>query len=89
MLEMRELRGDDIFQMMSILSKLDIEDKIVELFEDPPKPIKIGGESEKGKAAREKAYEEELQKRGMRAIASIAKWFLRILSMLKKKLMNF
>lgn len=31
-LEMRELRGDDVFTLLAIFGKLDIEDEIVEMF---------------------------------------------------------
>ena len=32
-MELRELRGDDMFSMLSIIGKLDIKDDLVELFE--------------------------------------------------------
>ena len=32
-LEMRELRGDDLFSLLSIVGKLDIKDEFVKMFE--------------------------------------------------------
>lgn len=33
-LEMRELKGDDLFTLLSIVGKLDIKDEFMKMFED-------------------------------------------------------
>ena len=33
-LEMRELKGDDLFTLLSIVGKLDIKDEFVRIFEN-------------------------------------------------------
>ncbi len=89
MLEMRELKGPDIFAMISILGKLDIEDEIVKLYENPPKMVRIGGESEKNKEERQKAYEESLKKRGIQIIASITKMVMQNIDKAKDEINSF
>lgn len=88
-LEMRELRGDDLFSLLSIVGKLDIKDEFVEMFEknvestekvvplDRKAKEPTKAEQKKIDAAKAKA-EKEAQKRGMEMGAK----------MLQKTLMN-
>lgn len=80
-LEMRELQGDDLFTLLSIVGKLDIKDDFIALFEQnvesdkaistdhkSKKPTKA--EAEKQAAALAKK-EKEAEKRGMNAMAGL------------------
>lgn len=86
---MRELRGDDLFSLLSIVGKLDIKDEFVEMFErnvestekvvplDRKAKEPTKAEQKKIDAAKAKA-EKEAQRRGMEMGAK----------MLQKTLMN-
>lgn len=86
-LEMRELKGDDLFTLLSIVGKLDIKEEFIALFEENIKSEE-DSKSEQLKpkdhqkkkptkkeleeiAKREKEKEEEAQKRGMKMMASL------------------
>ena len=80
MLEMRELRGDDLFALLSIMSKMDVKEDIIDLFEQSQKPISVERLEElktlyPKKSDYQKALEVELnmviQKRGIRAVANL------------------
>lgn len=72
-LEMRELKGDDLFVLLSIIGKLDIKEDFVKIFEqnidDGMKP-QDHKKKEPTKAELLKREKEE-QKRGMEAMASL------------------
>lgn len=93
-LEMRELKGDDLFSLLSIVGKLDIKDEFVEMFEKnvesaekvvpldhkDKKPTKA--EQAKIDKAKEKV-EKEAQKRGMEMGAKMLQKTLRNLKSVK------
>lgn len=72
-LEMRELKGDDIFMLLGIVGKLDIKDEFINLFEgnveatNKPQDFK---QKEPTKAEKEK-QEKEAERRGMEAMAGL------------------
>lgn len=81
-LEMRELKGDDLFTLLSIVGKLDIKDEFVKMFENnvdaSPKVVPMDHkkkeptkkELEAQAKAKEKA-EQDAEKRGMQAMAGM------------------
>lgn len=81
-LEMRELKGDDLFTLLSIVGKLDIKDEFIKMFEDnvdaTPKIVPMDfkkkeptkKELEQQAKAKAKA-EKEAKKRGMEAAANM------------------
>lgn len=81
-LEMRELKGDDLFTLLGIVGKLDIKDEFIKMFEDnadaTPKVVPMDfkkkeptkKELEQQAKAKAKA-EKEAQKRGMEAAANM------------------
>lgn len=77
-MELRELRGDDMFSMLSIIGKLDIKDDLVELFEkQQEKDSKLLGHSSKKPTKAEKEKQEKaLEKRGMQMIAGLIQTIL-------------
>lgn len=87
-LEMRELKGDDLFTLLSIVGKLDIKDEFMKMFEknvaaETIVPMdhqtKTPTKAELVKIAKIKAAEDkEAQKRGMEMMAE----------MLQKTLLN-
>lgn len=81
-MELRELRGDDLFTMLGIVGKLDIKDEFVRLFENNVDAVnsvvpldhakKQPTKKEVEVIAKAQAKQEaEVQKRGMAAAASI------------------
>ncbi len=40
-LEMRELKGDDLFTLLSIVGKLDIKDEFIKMFENNSNADKV------------------------------------------------
>lgn len=82
-LEMRELKGDDLFTLLNIIGKLDIKDEFMKMFEENLKSEenklkpqdhkkKEPTKAEKAKALEEKKKKElAAQKRGMEAAASL------------------
>lgn len=77
-MELRELRGDDMFSMLSIIGKLDIKDDLVELFEkQQEKDSKLLGHlSKKPTKAEKEKQEKMLEKRGMQMIAGLIQTIL-------------
>ncbi|MDT2801941.1 hypothetical protein P7H56_06600 [Vagococcus lutrae] len=81
-LEMRELKGDDLFTLLGIVGKLDIKDEFIKMFEDnvdaTPKVVPMDHkkkeptkkELELQAKAKAKA-EKEAQKRGMEVAANM------------------
>ena len=72
-LEMRELKGDDLFTLLSIVGKLDIKDEFVRIFENnteaTQKVVPLDHLTKKPtKAQLDKA---EAEKRGMEAMAGM------------------
>ena len=77
-MELRELRGDDMFSMLSIIGKLDIKDDLVELFEkqqDKDSHL-LGHLSKKPTKAEKEKQEKMLEKRGMQMIAGLIQTIL-------------
>lgn len=77
-MELRELRGDDMFSMLSIIGKLDIKDDLVELFEkqqDKDSQL-LGHLSKKPTKAEKEKQEKMLEKRGMQMIAGLIQTIL-------------
>lgn len=77
-MELRELRGDDMFSMLSIIGKLNIKDDLVELFEkQQDKDSKMLGHlSKKPTKAEKEKQEKMLEKRGMQMIAGLIQTIL-------------
>ena len=75
---MRELRGDDMFSMLSIIGKLDINDDLVELFEKQQEKDgkMLGHLSKKPTKAEKEKQERMLEKRGMQMIAGLIQTIL-------------
>lgn len=75
---MRELRGDDMFSMLSIIGKLDIKDDLVELFEKQQEKDgkMLGHLSKKPTKAEKEKQEKMLEKRGMQMIAGLIQTIL-------------
>lgn len=81
-IEMRELRGDDMFSLLAIVGKLDIKDDFVEIFEknveESSKVVPMDHQEKKltkkqqeaaDKAAKE--AEKAIQRRGMQVMAGL------------------
>ena len=77
-MELRELRGDDMFSMLSIIGKLDIKDDLVELFEKQQEKDShlLGHLSKKPTKAEKEKQEKALEKRGMQMIAGLIQTIL-------------
>ena len=73
-LEMRELKGDDLFTLLSIVGKMDIKDEFVKIFEQNVESAKVvpmdhnKKEPTKAELAKQEA---ETEKRGMEAMAGL------------------
>ena len=99
-LEMRELRGDDMFSLLAIIGKLDIRDDFVKVFEtnveasekvvpmdhQAKKPTKKEQEA-LDKAAKE--AEKAVQRRGMEAVANILQKVLLNIKTIKFEINEF
>lgn len=73
-LEMRELKGDDLFTLLSIVGKMDIKDEFVKMFEDNTQTNKVVPMDHKKKEptkAELAKQEVEAEKRGMQAMAGM------------------
>lgn len=81
-LELRELKGDDIFTLLGIVGKLDIKEEFIQLFEknveSSPKVVPMDRQKkEPTKAEKVKLEEQRIQlekeaeKRGMEAMAGL------------------
>lgn len=73
-LEMRELKGDDLFTLLSIVGKMDIKDEFIKMFEDNTQSDKVVPMDHKQKEptkAELAKQEAEAEKRGMQAMAGM------------------
>lgn len=71
---MRELKGDDLFTLLSIVGKMDIKDEFVKMFEDNTQSNKVVPMDHKKKEptkAELAKQEAEAEKRGMQAMAGM------------------
>lgn len=87
-MEMRELRGDDLFSLLGIIGKLDVKDDFIKLFQQndvlPAKVVPLDHKkkepTKKEKLALEKAkleQEKAIEKRGMEIVANLLQTVLR------------
>lgn len=86
-LEMRELKGDDLFTLLSIIGKLDIKDEFMKMFEDNSSASKVVlmDKQKKEPTKAEKAkLEAEAEKRGMEAMGNILQKVLMNIGTIKK-----
>lgn len=86
-LEMRELKGDDLFTLLSIVGKLDIKDEFMKMFEDNSNAGKVVpmDKQKKEPTKAEKAKQEaEAEKRGMEVMANLLQKVLMNLGTVKK-----
>ena len=86
-LEMRELKGDDLFTLLSIVGKLDIKDEFMKMFEDNSNAGKVEpmDKQKKEPTKAEKAKQEaEAEKRGMEVMANLLQKVLMNLGTVKK-----
>lgn len=70
-LEIRNLRGDDVFTVLSILGKLELKDELVKVFGE------FSGKEDK------KMTDEEVQTRGMNIMAALLQQVLRNILVVK------
>lgn len=85
-LEMRELKGDDLFILLSIVGKLDIKDEFIKMFEnniETAKVIPMDHKKKEPTKAELAKQEAEAEKRGMEAMASVLQKVLLNLSHIK------
>lgn len=96
-LEMRELKGDDLFTLLSIVGKLDIKDEFIRIFENnteaTQKVVPLDHLTKKPtKAQLEKVEEEKAraaavaEKRGMEAMAGMLQKVLLNISKIKNEI---
>lgn len=90
-MELRELRGDDMFSMLSIIGKLDIKDDLVELFEKQQEKDgkMLGHLSKKPTKAEKEKQEKMLEKRGMQMIAGLIQTILANVNKAKSDINTF
>ena len=90
-MELRELRGDDMFSMLSIIGKLDIKDDLVELFEKQQEKDTqlLGHLSKKPTKAEKEKQEKMLEKRGMQMIAGLIQTILANINKAKPDINTF
>lgn len=85
-LEMRELKGDDLFILLSIVGKLDIKDEFIKMFEnniETAEVIPMDHKKKEPTKAELAKQEAEAEKRGMEAMASVLQKVLLNLSHIK------
>lgn len=72
-LEMRELKGDDLFALLSIVGKLDIKDEFVKMFETNAKATKVPEDHQKKEPTKAELAKQEAEadKRGMKVMANM------------------
>lgn len=73
-LEMRELKGNDLFTLLSIVGKMDIKDEFIKMFENNTQSDKVVPMDHKQKEptkAELAKQEAEAEKRGMQAMAGM------------------
>ncbi|KAF3306034.1 hypothetical protein FPV25_03190 [Carnobacterium sp. PL17GRE32] len=86
-LEMRELKGDDLFTLLSIVGKLDIKDEFIKMFENNSNTDKVVpmDKQKKEPTKAEKAKQEaEAEKRGMEVMANLLQKVLVNIGTIKK-----
>lgn len=92
-LEMRELRGDDLFAVLSIVGKLDIKDEIVKILNknsDDDKVVELADHKEKKLTKKEQEkLDKEVQQRGAVLVAGILQKVLVNLSKVKSEINAF
>lgn len=71
-MEIRNLRGDDVFAVLNILGKLELKDELVKVFGE------FSGDEKK-----KKLTEAEIQKRGMNVMAALLQQVLRNILVVK------
>ena len=76
MLEMRELRGDDMFILLSIVGKLDIKDEFVEMFSENIDSMPQDCKEKEPTNAEKLELEKKAEKQGMKLMANIMQKFL-------------
>ncbi|MFP7331648.1 hypothetical protein [Bacillus subtilis] len=79
-LEMRELRGDDLFTMLNIVTKLGIKDEFVKLFDGAVADAKANDENEDA----DKSINESVM--GVKVVAALLQVVLGNLSVVKHEL---
>lgn len=97
-MEMRELRGDDLFTLLSIIGKLDIKDEFVKMFETNSQvetvelndfKDKTPTKTQQVKIDEIKAKEEaEAEKRGMEVMAALLQKVLLNIANIKTDINN-
>lgn len=73
-LEMRELKGDDLFTILSIVGKLDIKDEFIKMFENnssADKVVPMDRQKKEPTKAEKAKQEAEAEKRGMEVMAGL------------------
>ena len=86
-LEMRELKGDDLFTLLSIVGKMDIKDEFIKMFENNSNADKVVPMDHKKKEptkAELAKQEAEAEKRGMEVVANLLQKALVNISTIKK-----
>ncbi len=86
-LEMRELKGDDLFTLLSIVGKLDIKDEFIKMFENNSNADKVVPMDHKKKEptkAELAKQEAEAEKRGMEVMANLLQKVLVNIGTIKK-----
>lgn len=92
-LEMRELRGDDLFTLLSIVGKLDIKDEFMKVFEQnieaSSKVVTLDHQDKKPTKAEQAKIdkaEKEAQKRGMEMMAGMLQKVMMNLKVVKREI---
>lgn len=89
-LEMRELRGDDLFPVLAIVGKLDVKDEIIEVFSKDDAVIQLADHKDKKKTKKEQAeFEEKVKGRGVAMMAGILQKVLVNLNKVKPEVNAF
>lgn len=73
-LEMRELKGDDLFTLLSIVGKMDIKDEFIKMFEtnsNAGKVVLMDHKKKEPTKAELAKQEAEAEKRGMEVMAGL------------------
>ena len=86
-LEMRELKGDDLFTLLSIVGKMDIKDEFIKMFENnsnADKVVPMDRQKKEPTKAEKAKQEAEAEKRGMEVMANLLQKVLVNISTIKK-----
>ena len=86
-LEMRELKGDDLFTLLSIVGKLDIKDEFIKMFENnsnADKVVPMDRQKKEPTKAEKAKQEAEAEKRGMEVMANLLQKVLVNIGTIKK-----